>query len=402
MIGRPQRRRNGAGIVAAALVVGALAAGTAALTGTGPTLTASGAPAPAPSGTPAPASGAPQPAAAPGPPDCTSVVAGMDDRQRLAQRLMVGVDAADPAGAVRIVRDSQVGGIFLGGNETALLRGGKLEDVQSAADVPLSVGVDDEGGRVQRIDDLVGDLPSAREMAKRSPAEVTELARDRARKLRDLGVTWNLAPTVDVSDQPSNAVIGDRSFSDDPKVVTEYALAWAEGQEQGGVYGVLKHFPGHGHSSGDSHKGEVSVPSLKELESSDLLPYGDLVAPGKPLAGREGVMVGHLNVPGLTKDVPSSLEPATYRLLRDRYHFDGLVMTDDLGAMKAITDRFGLAASTTKALTAGADIALFSNVTEVRPLLDAAQKALRDGAINPADNDRAVARVLAAKGLCRR
>jgi beta-N-acetylhexosaminidase len=113
-------------------------------------------------------------------------------------------------------------------------------------------------------------------------------------------------------------------------------------------------------------------------------------------------MIGHLNVPGLTTDVPTSLEPATYRLLRDRYRFDGVVMTDDLGAMKAITDRFGLAASTTKALAAGTDIALFSNVTPVGPLLDAAQKALDDGTIDPADNDRAVARVLAAKGLCRR
>jgi beta-N-acetylhexosaminidase len=165
---------------------------------------------------------------------------------------------------------------------------------------------------------------------------------------------------------------------------------------------VLKHFPGHGHSSGDSHKGEVSVPPLSELEKNDLLPYGDLVAPGKPLAGREGVMIGHLNVPGLTKDVPTSLEPATYKLLREKYRFDGLVMTDDLGAMKAITDRFGLAASTTKALSAGADVALFSNVTRVAPLLDAAEKALADRTIDPAGNDRAVARVLEAKGLCRR
>lgn len=398
MIGRSQRRRNGAGIVAAALVVGALAAGTAALTGHGPTLTASGAPAPAPAVTPAQAS----PEQPPGPPACDVMVADMDDRQRLAQRLMVGVDASDPAGAAQIVEDSQVGGIFIGGNDTALLRGGKLEDVQRAADAPLSVAVDDEGGRVQRIDDLVGDLPSARTMAQMSPQQVSDLARDRARKLRDIGITWNLAPTVDVSDQPSNAVIGDRSFADDPAKVTEYALAWAEGQEQGGVYGVLKHFPGHGHSSGDSHQGEVSVPPLSQLEKSDLLPYGDLIAPGKPLAGREGVMVGHLNVPGLTKDVPSSLEPATYQLLRDRYRFDGLVMTDDLGAMKAITDRFGLAESTTKALSAGADIALFSNVTPVAPLLDAAEKALKDGRIDRAQNDTAVARVLQAKGLCRR
>ncbi len=399
MIGRDRsrRRRNGAGVVAAALVVGALAAGTVVLTGNTPTPAASSTPAPAPAQ--ASAGGAPQPA---GPPDCTGLVAGMDDRRKLAQRLMVGVDAADPDGAVSIVRDSQVGGIFIGGNETALLRGGKLAAVQRASEIPLAVGVDDEGGRVQRIDEIAGDLPSAREMAQKSPEQVTELARERARTLREIGVTWNLAPDVDVSDQPSKDVIGDRSFSDDPAVVTRYATAWAEGQEQGGVFGMLKHFPGHGRSSGDSHKGEVSVPPLAELEKTDLRPYEALVGPGRPLDGRTGVMIGHLNVPGLTKDVPTSLEPATYELLRDRYRFDGVVMTDDLGAMKAITDRFGLAASTTKALAAGTDIALFSNVTAVGPLLDAAEKALSDKTIDPAENDRAVARVLAAKGLCRR
>ena len=157
----------------------------------------------------------------------------MDDRRKLAQRLMVGVDAADPDGAVQIVRDSQVGGIFIGGNDTALLRDGNLEDVQKAADVPLAVGVDDEGGRVQRIDDLVGDLPSAREMAKKSPQQVTDLARDRARKLRDIGITWNLAPDVDVSDQPAKDVIGDRSFSDDPNVVTDVRAGLGRGPGAG-------------------------------------------------------------------------------------------------------------------------------------------------------------------------
>ncbi|MDN5913740.1 MAG: glycoside hydrolase family 3 protein, partial [Pseudonocardia sp.] len=347
-------------------------------------------------------------------PDCTGMVNALSPRDRLAQRLMVGVDAADPAGAVTIVRNSQVGGIFLGGNDTALLQNHKLDAVQKASRTPLAVGVDDEGGRVQRIDDLDGELPSARSMAaSKTPEQVTALAKDRAEKLRARGVTWNLAPDVDTSDQPRSDVIGDRSFSDDPEVVTRYALAFAKGQEDGGVYGMLKHFPGHGHSTGDSHKGEVSTPSLSELEKYDMLPYGDLVGPGAPLEGRTGVMVGHLNVPGLTTgrsaggtsmgtDVPASLEPAVYQLLREKYRFDGVVMTDDLGAMKAITDRFGLAASTTKALEAGADIALFSNVTTIAPLLDAAQGALDTGRISAADNDRAVARVLAAKGLCAR
>nr|WP_224389689.1 glycoside hydrolase family 3 N-terminal domain-containing protein [Pseudonocardia sp. ICBG1293] len=392
-----QRRRRSTGLLTAA-VVGALTAGLVAVAG--PQLTANSTDAAQPGARP---QAAPAAQPAPDPDTCAPMVAALSPRDRLAQRLMVGVDAADPAGATAIVRASQVGGVFLGGNDTALLQQDRLAALQTASRTPLAVAVDEEGGRVQRIDELDGDVPSARQMAaSESPEQVTEIARERAGQLRARGVTWNLAPSVDVSDQPRTAVIGDRSFSDDPATVTRYAAAWAEGQQAGGVFGVLKHFPGHGHSSGDSHKGSVSTPPLEQLRGNDLRPYADLVGPGKPLDGRVGVMLGHLDVPGLTSDVPTSIDAATYRLLRADYRFDGLAMTDDLGAMKAITDRFGLAEAATRALSAGADMALFSNVTPVAPLLDAAEKALADGRITAQDNDTAVARVLAAKGLCTR
>jgi beta-N-acetylhexosaminidase len=390
-------RRRGVGLLTAA-VVGALAAGTVAVTT--PVLTAN-------RDTPGPGAAAPQAApasAGQAPADtCVPMVAALSTRDRLAQRLMVGVDASDPGGAATIVKESQVGGVFLGGNETALLQDDRMQALQDAARTPLAVAVDEEGGRVQRIDDLDGDIPSAREMAaSRTPEQVTAIARERAGQLKARGVTWNLAPSVDTSDQPRSSVIGDRSFSDDPETATRYARAWAEGQQAGGVYGVLKHFPGHGSGSGDSHEGSVSTPPLAELERKDLKPYAALVGPGKPLDGRVGVMLGHLEVPGLTGDNPASVDPAAYRLLREQYRFDGVVMTDDLGAMKAITDRFGLAEATTRALSAGADIALFSNVTPVGPLLDAAEKGLAEGRITPQANDAATARVLESKGLCSR
>lgn len=393
--GTGARRRRGTGPLTAA-VVGAVVAGavSAAVSATGPALTATT------SGAAGPAA---PPVVAPPPDTCAPKVAALSPRDRLAQRLMVGVDASDPAGATAIVRDSQVGGVFLGGNETALLQRGRMRALQEVSRTPLAVAVDEEGGRVQRIDALDGEVPSARRMAaSNSPEEVTRIARQRAEQLRARGVTWNLAPSVDVSDQPRSAVIGDRSFSADPQVVTRYAKAWAEGQQQGGVYGVLKHFPGHGSSSGDSHEGAVTVPPIGELQSRDLGPYADLVGPGRPLDGRIGVMLGHLQVPGLTGDDPATLSPPAYELLRTRYGFDGVVMTDDLGAMKAITDRYGLAEASVRALAAGADIALFSNVTPVGPLLDAAGEALADGRIPAAANDTATARVLEAKGLCRR
>ncbi|AEA23810.1 glycoside hydrolase family 3 N-terminal domain-containing protein [Pseudonocardia benzenivorans] len=401
---RPRRTRAVVPILVG-LVGGALLGGIGVAAGAGgPALTSQAVPATGaaqPGGTPAAA--APTTAAAePAAPSCTGLVDAMSTRDRLAQRLMVGVDPSDPAAAVALVKSSHVGGIFVGGNPTALLQNGKLAAVQAASPTKVAVAVDDEGGRVQRIDALDGSMPSARVMAKtKTPDQVRAIAKTRAAALVARGVTMDFAPDADVSDQPANAVIGDRSFSNDPAVVTRYAQAFAEGLHDGGITAVLKHFPGHGHSTGDSHLGRVSVPPLAQLRTDDLLPYANLVGPGKPLhATGAAVMVGHLDVPGLTTDLPSSLTPAVYDLLRTDYGFDGMVVTDDLGAMKAISGEFALPQATVKALAAGADMALSSDVGPVTPTLDALQRALADGTLTAQANDRAVARILANKGLC--
>jgi beta-N-acetylhexosaminidase len=341
-------------------------------------------------------------------PHCAAVVESMTARAKLAQRLMVGADAADPAGTAATVHTTQVGGIFIGGDATELLRNQALRTVQAVARIPVAVAVDDEGGRVQRLDRLDGELPSARTMAAElTPQQVRRLAAARAEALLARGITWNMAPTVDVGKQPANAVIGDRAFAADPETVITYAGAFAEGQREQGVFTVLKHFPGHGHADGDSHRGRVATPPLDELERSDLRPYAALVGPDGPLSAgegrdRTGVMVGHLDVPGLTDGLPTSLTPATYRLLREEYGFDGLVITDDLGAMKAVTGTFELPEAVERALAAGADMALWSTGGPVAPLLDSLDVALAAGRLDPAANDKAVERILAAKHVCGR
>lgn len=327
---------------------------------------------------------------------CASIVEGLTPRERLAQRLMIGVDAADPAAAAELVRSAQVGGIFIGGDATALLRDGALARVQRVAQLPVAVAVDDEGGRVQRIDGLDGELPSARRMAAtRTPEQVRDLGHTRGQQLAARGVTMDLAPTVDLGGQPRTAVIGDRAFAADPAVVATYAGAFADGLRAAGVQPVLKHFPGHGRADGDSHRGRVTTPPLAQLRAADLLPYAELLG-----AATVGVMVGHLDVPGLTDGLPSSLTPATYTLLREDYRFDGLVLTDDLGAMEAVTGRFALPEAVRTALAAGADVALWSSGGGVEPVLAELESALASGELDGAANDRAVARVLAAKGVC--
>ena len=327
---------------------------------------------------------------------CGPLLASMDIRHRVAQLVVVGVDPTDPAAAVKLVHDEQVGGIFIGGNATQLLKDGALDAVHDASDLPLSVAVDEEGGRVQRIDDLDGSVPSARELAAtKTPAEVHDLAVSRGGQLRARGVTVDFAPDTDVTDAPDDTVIGDRSFSPDPARVKTYAMAFASGLRDAGIEPVLKHFPGHGHASGDSHKGLVRTPPLAQLRTSDLVPYQELADYG-PVA----VMVGHLDVPDLTNGAAASLSPAAYQLLRGDFGFAGPILTDDLGAMRAITEQYSLPDAVLKALQAGADQALWSSGGHTNEVLDRLVRAVESGELPESRVQESAKRVLAAKNAC--
>jgi beta-N-acetylhexosaminidase len=329
--------------------------------------------------------------------DCAKVIATLNPRQRLAQLLMVGVDPTSTDSAVKVVGEEGIGGIFLGGNETDLLVDDRLDAVRKAAKVPVAVSVDEEGGRVQRVDELDGDVPSARVMAKTmTVAQVHKLARDRGAALRGRGVTVDFAPVVDVTSQRDDDVIGDRSFGADAATVSRYAGAFAQGLAESGVLPVVKHFPGHGHANGDSHLAAVSSPPLAQLRKVDLVPYRELLRTTKA-----AVMVGHMAVPGLTAGVPATLSPATYRLLRGEFAFDGVAITDDLGGMQAVSGRYPLPKAVLTALTSGADVAFWSSGEQyVDEVLDTLEAAVADKSLPAARVTDSLTRVLAMKGAC--
>ncbi|CAA0103497.1 Beta-hexosaminidase [Mycolicibacterium vanbaalenii] len=346
---------------------------------------------PVPNNAPPPA--APVPAA----PACGDPAA-MSTRDKLAQLLMVGVTGAADARAV--VDTHHVGGIMIGSwTDLSMLSDGSLADIAATAGpLPLAVSVDEEGGRVSRLSSVIGSQPAPRVLAQSSsPEEVYAIALDRGRQMRNLGITIDFAPVVDLTDAPASTVIGDRSFGSDPTVVTDYAGAYARGLRDGGLLPVLKHFPGHGQASGDSHEGSVVTPSLDTLQASDLVPYRTLTAEA-PV----GVMVGHMEVPGLTGSEPASLSPAAYALLRSGDYggppFNGVVFTDDLSSMRAITDRFGVADAVLRSLQAGADVALWVTTREVPAVLDRLEKAVAAGELTMSGVDAAVTRIAAVKG----
>ncbi|UEA61294.1 glycoside hydrolase family 3 protein [Gordonia otitidis] len=322
-------------------------------------------------------------------------------RQKLAQLIVVGVTGTEDA--TQVVRREHIGGIFVGSwTDKSILTSGAARRLSRSQPIPLMVTVDQEGGRVSRLSSLGIDSPSARELARtKTPGQVRTVAASIGRQLAELGITVDFAPDADVSDESADEVIGDRSFSNDPQVVTEYAGAFAAGLEDAGIMPVYKHFPGHGHGSGDSHTGVVRTPPLSSLITSDLVPYRTLLRD----PGNAGVMVGHLIVPGLTgEETPSSISPRAMTMLRTGKPyggpaFNGVVFSDDLSGMAAISERYPIEQAALMSIKAGGDIALWITTDRVSAVLDAMQRAVTAGTLTQARVDRSVVRILRAKGV---
>lgn len=267
-----------------------------------------------------------------------------------------------------------------------------IASLRAVSPLEPMVAVDEEGGRVQRLRSVLTRLPSAAQMAaSMNPDELAELLTAHTRDMSALGFNTNLAPVLDVGGGPG---IGDRAFGDEVPVVIEYGMAAADAIEAGGLLAVIKHFPGHGSASADSHEELPVAPSLDELAEIDLEPFRQAIA-----GGARAVMVAHLDVPGLTDGIPTSLSAAAVAgLLRTDLGFDGLVMTDSLD-MAAVADRWTTPEAVELALLAGNDIALLGNPDEIDAIHLRLLDALAAGRLEPAQLADSVARILDAKGV---
>lgn len=335
-------------------------------------------------------------APAPGPPVAACApVSELTVEQQAHLVVMVGIDGSSIGAAEMLLGGhAPLGGVFIGSDPTRILADGSLSRLQ--ARTHALVAVDDEGGRVQRIDRLVGPLPSAAQMGAMPVEQVRSLAAARGRQLRARGVTVDFAPVVDLAEAARGGVIGDRSFGTDPRAVTDRAAAFADGLRAAGVIPTLKHFPGHGSGQGDSHSGTVSTPPLSSLQRSDLVPYAELAGPG---AGQTWVMMGHLDVPGLTEPGrPASLSPAAHRYLRDEVGFRGLIVTDELGGMRAVSSRYSAGRAAVLALGAGSDLVLYAKAAQGPIAAQAIEAAVRNSSLPASRLTEAASRVREAQG----
>lgn len=232
--------------------------------------------------------------------------------------------------------------------------------LQHLAGNTLLIATDQEGGRVCRLKEEYGfpaSVTAATIGRSREPGFAERQADLIAATLAAHGINFNFAPVADLNLNPANPIIGGigRSFSDDPERVTALCAAWLSAHKRHGVLGCLKHFPGHGSSETDSHRGFVDISTC--WQERELLPYRELI--GKiPV---DAVMVGHLFHKRLDGRLPASLSVDIIGgILRRELHFTGVVVSDDL-QMRAITDRYGLQEAIILALSAGVDLIVIGN-----------------------------------------
>lgn len=312
--------------------------------------------------------------------------------EELAGQVIVA-DYSGTTAPVALVREYHLGGVIELGNNIATTAGviAANRELQASDDRswPLVIATDQEGGIVQRIGPPLTQFPTfMSDGAADDPTLTEDAARASGQELRAAGFTMVFAPDADVTIGPADPTIGSRSAGGDPAAVAREVVAADAGYERSGIVSVIKHFPGHGSVTTDSH---ISLPvqtrSLAMLRTHDFVPFAAAVR-----AGTNAVMVGHIALTAVDPGVPADLSAKDVALLRDGLGFHGLVTTDALN-MGAITDTTSSSNAAVDALNAGVDMLLMPAD------LDAAYHgilgALQDGSLARSTVEHAAATVIA-------
>jgi beta-N-acetylhexosaminidase len=291
--------------------------------------------------------------------------------EQIGQLLMVGFWGTTPSPEIiDLIQRYQVGNIILFSRNIhdtlqVLELTQQLQEIAKEAGqrYPLLIAIDQENGIVQRLGDGATIFPGNMALGAIGSEDIAyKVAVATGKELKTLGINMNLAPVVDVNNNPYNPVIGVRSFGEDPSLVARLGDAMVKGYRAAGIISCLKHFPGHGDTAIDSHLSLPVIPyELQRLETLELIPFRSGIK-----AGAESVMIAHIAFPALAEQntLPATLSSSIVEgLLRKRLDFKGVILSDCM-EMRAISDTFGTERSVVMALKAGIDLVLVSHEFE--------------------------------------
>jgi len=268
-------------------------------------------------------------------------------------------------------------------------------NAHNKSSIPLIIGIDIEGGRVIRFSKWRKQLKSAFVLgAKGEPEQVYEQYRSIGEKLKDMGITLNMAPVLDIAEDPMKTFIGDRMFGSEPQEVSMLIREAIKGLQDAGITCMGKHFPGHGETTDDSHKKlPVIKASFEDIEGYALKPFEEAVQ-----ASIDAMLIAHLSYPEIDSGQIASMSSFWItQVLREKMGFDGVVFSDDM-RMKGITIKYSAGEGAVAHILAGGDIVLIGkHIKMQKDVLESLRRAAAENIISRERLEQSVRRILRMK-----
>lgn len=327
-------------------------------------------------------------------------VAAMSLQEKIGQMIIAGFSGTTlNEETIDLIQNKRIGGVIFYSNniesmtQTVTLLN-DMKEINKQNKMPLFLSVDQEGGRVSRLPGSLKTIPTNESIGKVNNTKFSYgIGKVIGNELKQFGFNLDYAPVMDVNSNPDNPVIGDRSFSGDPNVVKQLGIETMKGMQSEDIVTVIKHFPGHGDTSVDSHLQLPKVnKSLEDLEKTELIPFKGAIEEGVDM-----VMIAHILLPQLD-DKPASLSPKIINgLLRKQMGYEGVVITDDM-TMKAITNHYGIEQASVDSIKAGSDLILVAHdYGKVVSVMKTIKAAVENGEISEERLNESVERIIKLK-----
>ncbi|GAA0603996.1 hypothetical protein GCM10009001_21380 [Virgibacillus siamensis] len=321
--------------------------------------------------------------------------------EKIGQMIFAGVSGTTVTEQTKkLIKEYKVGGFILYANNMkspgqTVDFVNNIKQINKQHALPLLLGVDQEGGPVSRLPgELTGIPPNSKIGARNNPEYAREIGTLLGKMVKEYGFNLNFAPVMDVNSNPDNPVIGNRAFSSNPETVSRLGIQTMKGIQSQNVISVIKHFPGHGDTSVDSH---LQLPTVNKdkagLNKLELIPFKNAIQHGADV-----VMVAHILLPKIDKEYPSSMsKPVITGMLRKDFQYDGVIISDDM-TMQAITNNYEIGQAAVKSVKAGTDIIMVAHdYDKVTTAVQGLTKAVHSGEISEERIDRSVKRIIRLK-----
>jgi len=318
-------------------------------------------------------------------------------QEKIGQMLILGIDTNHITSQIKeVIAKYKIGGVILYKKNFSTYKEmieliQQLKEINKENKIPLFIGIDQEGGRVNRMPKEILNLPSANKIAVKGGKEAVENSgRILGELLKKSGYNIDFAPVLDIKRFKDNHAIGDRCYGENAEEVIRYGIPVMKELEKQGIIPVVKHFPGHGATSKDSH---YFLPVINKLKDEDMKPFEEAIR-----QGTDAILIGHFLIKSITKNYPTSLSREfVTKYIRKKYRYNGLIITDDL-KMRAIRFIYGTDLAVRKAFQSGCDVIMLKyNSKEERRIIDNIVTLVEKGKIKESRINKSIKRIIKVK-----